>query len=197
MLPSQATSNVGLGTQSVTEALETRVSYPFITTLAPLTGSWILDPDRTVIRFRTTIWRVIPVDGTFRALEGEASVAANGASSGSVVIDTTSIDTKIAKRDEHLRSPDFFKVEEYPRMTFRATDGHLTSAGHVELVGDLEIRGHTRPLTLLAGVSNSANSVQVSFEVDIDRRDWRMSKLALVRSSMKIHVTVTAYFHRA
>jgi polyisoprenoid-binding protein YceI len=175
---------------------ETLMSNPTTTNLATLTGTWILDPSRTAIRFQTKIMRVIKVNGTFKALEGHASVAANGALNGSVVIDTASIDTKIAKRDTHLRGPDFFDVEKYPRMVFTVTDGHLTSAGEVELVGNLEIRGQTRTLTLRADVSNPGDSVKFSSEVDIDRRDWGMSHAAQIRSTTKIHVDITAYFDR-
>lgn len=173
------------------------MSNPTITNLATLTGTWILDPSLTAIRFRTTIMRVIKVSGTFKALAGHASVAANGALNGSVVIDAASIDTKIAKRDTHLRGPDFFDVEKYPRTIFTATNGHLTSAGQVELVGDLEIRGQTRTLPLRADVSNTGDSLKFSSEVDIDRRDWGMSYGAQLRSSTKIHVDITAYFDRA
>jgi len=175
------------------------MSSPTITNLETLTGSWILDPNRTVIRFQTKIMRVIKVNGTFKALEGQASVAANGAVNGSVVIDSASIDTKIAKRDTHLRGPDFFEVEKYPRMIFTATNGHLTSAGQVELIGNLEIHGQTRTLTLRADVSSTGASLKFSCEVDIDRRDWGISwtRGPSKESSMKIHVDITAYFDRA
>jgi polyisoprenoid-binding protein YceI len=173
------------------------MSNPTIADLATLTGSWILDPNRAVIGFRTKIMWLIKVNGTFRALEGQASVAAKGALNGSVVIDAASIDTKIAKRDNHLRGPDFFDVENYPKMIFTATNGHLTSAGQAELRGNLEIHGQTRPLTLRADVSNTADSLRFASEVDIDRRDWGMSHAAQVTSSTKIHVDITAYFNRA
>jgi polyisoprenoid-binding protein YceI len=170
---------------------------PTITNLATLTGAWILDPNGTVIRFQTSIMRLIKVNGTFRALEGHARLAADGVLNGSVVIDAASIDTKIAKRDSHLRGPDFFEVESYPRMTFRTTDGHLTGAGQVELLGDLEIHGNTRPLPLRADVSSIGDSLKFCSEVDIDRTDWGVSYAAQVRSSRKIHVDISAYFNRA
>jgi polyisoprenoid-binding protein YceI len=175
------------------------MSSPTITTLETLTGSWILDPNRTMIRFQTKIMRVIKVNGTFKALEGQASLAVNGALDGSVIIDSASIDTKIAKRDTHLRGPDFFKVEKYPKITFTATNGHLTSAGQVELIGNLEIHGQTRTLTLGADVSNTEASLKFSSDVDIDRRDWGISwtRGPSKESSMKIHVDIAAYFDRA
>jgi polyisoprenoid-binding protein YceI len=169
---------------------------PTITNLATLTGAWILDPNGTVIRFQTSIMRLIKVNGTFAALEGHAILAANGVLTGGVVIDVASIDTKIAKRDNHLRGSDFFDVESYPWMTFRAIDGHLTGAGQVELLGDLEIHGNTRPLTLRADVSNIGTSLRFCSEIDIDRTDWGVSYAAQVRSSRRIHVDISAYFNR-
>jgi polyisoprenoid-binding protein YceI len=172
------------------------MSNPIITDLATLKGSWILDSNRTVIGFHTKIMWLIKVTGMFRALEGQASMDADGALNGSVVIDAASIDTKIAKRDNHLRGPDFFEVENYPRMTFRATHGHLIGAGKAELRGNLEVHGQTRPLTLRADISSTADSLKISSEVDIDRRDWGISYAAQLRSSTKIHVGITAYFNR-
>jgi polyisoprenoid-binding protein YceI len=82
-------------------------------------------------------------------------------------------------------------------MVFTVTDGHLASAGLVELFGNLEIHGQTRTLTLRADVSNTEDSLRFSSEVDIDRRDWGMSYAARVRSTTKIHVDITAYFNRS
>lgn len=163
------------------------------------TGSWVLDPNRTVIRFQTKILWVINVNGTFRALEGRGSVAADGTLSGSLVIDMASVDTRIAKRDHHLRTPDFFDVEKYPTMTFTATSGRVTSTGKAELVGDLVIHGQTRPLTLLADVSTTKDSLTLSSEVDLDRSDWGVSwaKGPGAGGSLKIRVVITAHFERA
>jgi polyisoprenoid-binding protein YceI len=164
-----------------------------VTDLGTVIGTWILDPSRTVIRFRTKIFRLITVNGTFRVLEGQASVAVNGALHGSVSIDAASIDTKIAKRDNHLRDPDFFDVENYPKIIFTATNARFASEGQA-ILGNLEIRGQTRPLTLRAEVSNTGDSLRFVSEVDLDRRDWGMSYAAQVRSSTRIHVDITAYF---
>jgi polyisoprenoid-binding protein YceI len=185
------------GTHPQPRALETLMSNPTTTDLASLTGSWILDPNRTVIQFQTSIMRVIKVNGTFRALQGRASVDPDGAFNGSVVVDTASIDTKIAKRDTHLRGPDFFDVENYPRMTFTATNGLLTSAGQVVLIGNLEIHGQARPVTMRAEISNVGDSQKFSSKFHIDRRNWGMAYAALMRSSTNIHVDITAHFNRA
>ena len=86
--------------------------------LTRFTGSWVLDPDRTVIKFQTKILWVIPVSGNFTPVGGWGRVAEEGSVSGSIVIDTNSVNTRIARRDNHLRSKDFFDVEKYPTITF-------------------------------------------------------------------------------
>ncbi len=73
-------------------------------------GSWELDPDQTTITFHTKALWVFPAKGTFRALEGVGTVAADGGISGTLVIDAASVDTKNKRRDVHLRTADFLVV---------------------------------------------------------------------------------------
>jgi len=65
-----------------------------------------------------------------------------------VAIDTASIDTREEKRDEHLRSADFFDAAKYPKMTFKSTKIAPNGAGKYKLTGDLTIRDATHPVTL-------------------------------------------------
>lgn len=63
-------------------------------------------------------------------------------------IDVSSIDTGVEDRDNHLRSADFFNVDEYPTMTFKSTNVEATSAESAKVTGDLTIRDVTREITL-------------------------------------------------
>jgi polyisoprenoid-binding protein YceI len=64
-----------------------------------------------------------------------------------VTIDAASIDTRVAQRDEHLRSADFFEVEKFPSITFKSRN--VTVAGDdIKVAGDLTIRGVTREVVL-------------------------------------------------
>ena len=85
----------------------------------------MLDPDRTSIVFHTKAFWVFPVKGTAKAIEGAGTVGADGSISGTLVIDAASIDTKLKRRDAHLRTADFFEVERFPAITFEATSGRL------------------------------------------------------------------------
>jgi polyisoprenoid-binding protein YceI len=166
------------------------------TDVSSYTGSWVLDPGRTSIEIHTKAIWVFKVKATAQALEGHGSVAADGNITGAIVIDAASVDTKNAKRDEHLRTADFFEVENHPTITFEATSGHLTSAGQVELTGTFTVRGQARPLSVLANVTPATDAVTLSAEVDIDRSDWGLS-WAKMGAQVKNHVVISAYFTKA
>ena len=103
--------------------------------LSPFTGSWSLDPSHTSIVFITKALWVLTVRGAFTAVEGSGTVGADGSVSGSIVIDASSVDTKKKKRDDHLRTADFFEVDAHPTITFSLTHAHPKGAGTVELTG--------------------------------------------------------------
>ncbi len=65
-----------------------------------------------------------------------------------VTIKTTSVDTNFQKRDDHLRSPDFFNVKEFPEMTFTSTDIEKTGDQTGNVQGNLTLLGVTKPVTL-------------------------------------------------
>lgn len=167
--------------------------------LSPFTGSWALDPKRTLNSFHTKTMWVMKLNGTLKALEGRGSVGADGSISGSLVIDMASVDTKIGMRDRHLRGPDFFDVAQHPTMTFTARSGRALAPGKVELVGDLLMHGQSRPLTLLADVSATTDSLALSSEFEINRSDWGMSwaEGPGAAHSLKLRIAVSAHFDRA
>jgi polyisoprenoid-binding protein YceI len=164
-----------------------------MTDLFPFTGTWSLDPSHTSIVFITKAVWVLTVRGAFSAVEGSGTVGADGSVSGSIVIDATSVDTKKKKRDDHLRTADFFEVDAHPTITFSLTDAHPKGAGKVELTGTLTIRGTSRPVTLLAEVSSTDGAATVSSEFDIDRSEWGL-KWAKLGAGLQNHVVINARF---
>jgi polyisoprenoid-binding protein YceI len=163
--------------------------------LSAFAGSWVLDPAQTTIEFHTKAIYVIPVKGTAKATEGGGTLNADGSLHGTLVIDAASIHTKNKKRDEHLRSEDFFEVIKYPTITFTATAGGVGSGGKVDITGTLEVHGQTRPVTLPADVTVSGDTAVVSTEVMIDRSDWGVSKTPF---GARLHnrVVINARFNR-
>jgi len=163
------------------------------TELGTLTGNWVLDPHRTTIEFRTKMLGIFPVKGAFQAHQGRGQLAVDGTVDGSLVIDAASVNTGITKRDNHLRSADFFEVDKYPTITYVVSKATATNTGQVELLGQLEIHGRARPVTLLADVRTTAGSLTVSTVVDIDRSNWDFGK----GPGVKNRVIVNAHFNRA
>jgi polyisoprenoid-binding protein YceI len=164
--------------------------------LSRLAGSWVLDPEKTTVTFRTKAMWVLPVKGTAKALSGDAQISPDAAVKATLVIDAASFDTKNKKRDDHLRSEDFLEVVKYPTIVFTANGGRPAGAGRVEITGVLTVHGATQPLTLQAEVTGSENSATVSTEVEIDRSLWGLS-WAKMGAGLKNQVAIRAHFNRA
>jgi polyisoprenoid-binding protein YceI len=159
--------------------------------LSAYVGSWTLDPSQTSIEFHTKAVWVANVKGTFKAIEGGGTVGPDGSVTGSIVVDAASVDTKKKKRDDHLRTADFFEVSSFPTITFALTGAHPKEGGKVDLTGTLTVRGTTRPVALLAEVSLSDGSATVSAEADIDRSEWGIT-WAKMGAGVKNHVVINA-----
>jgi polyisoprenoid-binding protein YceI len=104
-----------------------------------LEGRWHVDPSAGKLRFRVkTFWGLATVEGTFDTYQGRLDIDGRGNASGELVVSVDSLDTKNAKRDEHLRSPDFFHKELHPTVRF-VVDAFGTAPGAQEITGDLYV----------------------------------------------------------
>jgi polyisoprenoid-binding protein YceI len=113
------------------------------------TGSWTLDASRSEVRLKTTsMWGLAPVKGVFRQVAGNGTVTPDGDVTGTITVTAASIDTKTKKRDQHLRSADFFDVDNYPLITFAVHQVKPSGSG-VTVVGSLTVRGRTRPVSFV------------------------------------------------
>jgi len=113
------------------------------------TGSWKADPAHSSIEFRIKHMMISTVRGRFGEFEGTIEAAPDYHDSRvSGTIKTASIDTNAPDRDAHLRSADFFDVENHPEMTFHSTQIEHVKQGDYRLTGDLTIHGETMPVTL-------------------------------------------------
>jgi polyisoprenoid-binding protein YceI len=164
--------------------------------LSTFAGSWVIDPHRTTVEFRTKAMWVLPVKGRANVIAGGGTVGPDGSLTGTLIVDAASIDTKNKKRDDHLRTADFFEVSKYPTITFEATRGRLEGSGKIELEGTLTVHGQSKPLSLSAEVSMSGDSASVTTEVDIDRSSWGIS-LTPFGAGLKNRVAINAYFDRS
>ena len=125
------------------------------------TGTWNLDPAHSDVDFVVRHAGISKVRGTFAAVEGVLVVAEDfNASSVEVTVDVASINTKNEGRDQHLRSGDFFDVEQFPTMTFRSTEVRDVDGEEFVLVGDLTILETTKQVEL-----------KVELEIETDERE--------------------------
>jgi len=158
-----------------------------MTTVAPalseLTGTYALDPSHSRIGFVARHAMVTKVRGAFNEFEGTAVLDGDdpSRSTATVTIAAKSIDTRNAQRDEHLRSNDFFAMDEFPTITFTSTAVRRTGEAAFEVTGDLTLKGVTKPVTVPFSYEGSAQdpfgNTRVGFEgsVVVNRKDWGIS----------------------
>ena len=116
----------------------------------PIPGRWQIDPGHTELAFVGRHFMLTKVRGRFTGVSGAIQVAEEaGDSTAEVTIDMASVDSGSQARDEHLRSADFFDAAHHPQATF---SGHAADwqGSRGLLVGELRLRGITRPVTLQA-----------------------------------------------
>ncbi|WP_246044689.1 YceI family protein [Geomonas ferrireducens] len=115
-----------------------------------IASTWNIDPEHTNVGFKVRHLMVSNVKGGFGKVAGVVNVDDKDItkSSTTVTIDTTSIDTGVAKRDAHLKSPDFLDVAKYPTMTFVSTGVMKGAGGTFKVAGNLTLHGVTKPVVL-------------------------------------------------
>ena len=115
---------------------------------------------------------------------------------GTITVAAGSIDTKNKKRDEHLRSADFFDADNHPSITF-GVDGITLSGDGAKVTGTLTVRDRTRPLSFDAKVSSfDGAGVGLDAEVKVNRADFGLTWNQMGMTSMDNTITVHAVFTR-
>jgi len=163
--------------------------------LSTAVGTWTLDQAATTIELHTkAMWGLAKVTGHFTAVEGSAVVGSDGSVSGTLVIDAASVNTGTAKRDEHLRTKDFFEVETYPTFVYAVSAVKPAADGTLAVSGTFTVHGQTRPLELLATATLSQpDRATVTASADIDRTQWGLNWTKMGARVLN-HVIVTAVF---
>lgn len=145
-------------------------------------GTYVIDPSHTEVGFVARHAMVTKVRGYFRDLEGTITVADDlAASTATATMKTASVDTGSADRDGHLKSADFFDVDNNPEITFVSTGVSNVSGTTFELTGDLTLMGVTKPVTLEAEYDGTAQdpfgNVRAGFTASttVEREDWGLS----------------------
>jgi polyisoprenoid-binding protein YceI len=118
--------------------------------------------------------------GKFTKFNGKVDIDREHPENSSVTaqIDVRSIDTRIKKRDDHLRSAEFFNAEKYPQITFKSRGVKQTGPQSGDIHGDLTIHGVTKPITLhvklLTPLNETSRTRWVVTTEPITRRDFNL-----------------------
>jgi polyisoprenoid-binding protein YceI len=145
-----------------------------------LTGDYTLDQSHSRIGFVARHAMVTKVRGSFNEFDGSGHFDAENPENSKVevTIKATSIDTRNADRDAHLRGNDFFDMETYPEIHFVSTKVGQTGPDTFNVTGDLTIKGATRPVSFDLEYTGAATDPfgndRVGFEgsVTVNRKDW-------------------------
>lgn len=141
-------------------------------------GNYAIDAMHSKVGFEVPHLVISSVEGKFDDYQGEFSLKPKFTESTlGVTIQTQSIDTGVKKRDDHLRSPDFFDAAKYPKITFKSkrVEG---SPEAFKVVGDLTIRGVTREVLLegryLGTVKDGYGNTKAAFQAGtkLSRKDY-------------------------
>ena len=143
--------------------------------------TYTIDKDHSNVSF-TIRHLVSKVTGNFDDFSGTINFDDKSPTKGGADVDikTASIDTRVDKRNEHLKSPDFFDVAKYPDMTFKTTKV-TGSAKKLKVTGDLTLHGVTKPVTLDAEFGGTTKDpwgntrVGFSGKTKINRKDFGLT----------------------
>jgi polyisoprenoid-binding protein YceI len=155
----------------------------------PASGTYLIDTSHSSVEFIVRHLGLSKVRGRFTKFSGEIRIADTPEeSSVEVDIDVDSVDTSESNRDNHLRGPDFFHVEEHPSMSFKSTSVTPVDDETWEVGGLLSIRGVTRPVVLHTVFEGGDNTpfgdqrVGFSAGTEIIREEWDLGWNAVMES---------------
>jgi polyisoprenoid-binding protein YceI len=168
-----------------------------------LSGDWDLDPAHTRIGFSAKHAMVANVRGAFNDVTGTLHADLEDAtkSTAEIVLKVASVDTRSSDRDDHLRSADFFDVEQWPDIVFHSTRIEEVGENALVVSGDLTIRDVTKPLTIpieFTGVQTDAfGALRAGFQGTrrIDRREFGLEwNMALDQGGWLVSEKITLEF---
>ena len=137
---------------------------------------WTADPSRTTVEFEVEhVWGLHTVRGSFRSFDGSYIVGPGG-STIQLTIDAGSVDTGCPARDNHLRSADFFSVDEHPLVRFTSTRVTGLGSGRVHVSGELEAAGKRVPLAFDASVRLIDHDLEFEATTTVDQTRFDMTE---------------------
>jgi polyisoprenoid-binding protein YceI len=137
-------------------------------------GVWNIDQGQSTIGFKAkSMWGLASVKGRFKDFSGDGQITHTQTFFGRIDIKAASLDTGIRKRDEHLRSADYFEADKFPDISVVVTSAEGIDGDTVDLRAQLTVKGSTAPLPLRTKVAMlDDGAVRLSTQVTIDRKHF-------------------------
>jgi polyisoprenoid-binding protein YceI len=163
-------------------------------TAVPEAGRYVLDPAQTSVAIsQKGMWGLVTVKGAFATVTGDGEVLPDGTATGVIRVDASSIDTKQAKRDKHLRSADFFDVEKFPLIQFDVASTSREASSSASVEGRLTIRGVTKPQAIAATVTAvESDAVTLTTEFAVERTAYGLNwnQMGMLRGDTTVTATL-------
>ncbi len=145
--------------------------------------AWNIDATHSQAAFSVRHMMISTVRGQFKVLSGQLHIddANPGNSWVEAEVDAASVDTRDEKRDGHLRSPDFFDVATYPKITFKSTKVEHVGESDYKISGDLTMHGVTKLVTFDAQYHGQLKDVfglqraALTAKTSINRKDFGLN----------------------
>jgi len=158
------------------------IAFGAVMVLPAGAGEYELDPAHSQVGFAVKHMVIAKVRGAFESYTGGFSVDnSNQLTSARATVEVSSINTKIEKRDNHLKSEDFFFASKFPKLTFVSKSVKKTPDGTYTLTGDITIRGVTKEIVLkgetFGPVKDPSGNLRMGFSAtgSLDRRDFGLT----------------------
>jgi polyisoprenoid-binding protein YceI len=142
--------------------------------------AWNIDATHSQATFSVRHMMIATVRGQFNVLSGQLNIDETNPANSWVEaeVDASSVDTRDEKRDGHLRSPDFFDVEKYPKITFKSTNVEHIGGSDYKITGNLTLHGVTKPVTFDAEYHGQLKDIYglqraaLTVKATINRKDF-------------------------
>ena len=144
---------------------------------------WVIDPAHSEIAFKVKHLMITNVKGAFKQFYASVYTEGDDFKNAEVnfKMDAASVDTGNSDRDTHLKSPDFFDVENHKEITFVSREIENVDGGNFRIHGDLTIKGTAKPITVsvdfLGLAKDPWGNEKAGFELStkINRKDWGLN----------------------
>lgn len=162
-------------------------------------GTWTAVADQSTVAVTSkSLWGVMPVKVRFTEFSGEGQVTAPQTVSGRIVIKAASLRSGIGKRDDHLRSADFFEADKFPDISLVVSGADAVDVDTVGLRGQVTIKGTTKPVELTTKVTPVGDGgMRLTTQATINRQDFGVDGNLIGMITDNVTISGDLVFRRA